>query len=88
MNLRLFFLLIFLSFKTVSFSKTLNKETTPPIISDNSVKIFWLDENGTFHINETYIKTLTEQQRAALGYITTFVGNDCDWDGDKKTDES
>lgn len=95
MNIRFIALLLFLSFNTASFSKPLFRHKVLPapeksdatILSDHDIKIFWL-ENGVFHLNENYIKTLTGQQRAALGYIATFVGNDCDWDGDKKTDES
>ena len=95
MNTHFLALLLFLSLNAASFSKTsfrhqvlpLHKKSYAPILSDQDVKIFWL-ENDTFHINESYLKTITRQQRAALGYITTFVGNDCDWDGDKKTDES
>ncbi|MEO6174010.1 MAG: hypothetical protein ABIP27_02560 [Flavobacterium circumlabens] len=95
MNTHFLALLLFLSLNAAAASKTsfrhqvlpLHKKSYAPILSDQDVKIFWL-ENDTFHINESYLKTITQQQRAALGYITTFVGNDCDWDGDKKTDES
>ncbi|WP_237732409.1 hypothetical protein [Flavobacterium sp. UGB4466] len=39
-------------------------------------------------LNEDYIKTLTDPQRAALGFITTSLDHECHWDGDKKADES
>ncbi|MFA7133043.1 MAG: hypothetical protein WC108_07065, partial [Bacteroidales bacterium] len=37
---------------------------------------------------EELCKTLTDQERAALGYVATFIGNECDWDGDTKEDRS
>ena len=96
MNLRLLFLLIFLSFSTPFFSQTLNNQKTTSIneghqskaTQNTYIKILWLDKNNTIQLNENYIKTLTNQQRAALGYIVTFIGNECYWDGDKKTDEN
>lgn len=96
MNLRLLFLLTFLIFSTPFFSQTLNNQKTTSInkghqskaTHDTYIKILWLDKNNTIQLNENYIKTLTNQQRAALGYVVTFIGNECDWDGDKKTDES
>lgn len=96
MNLRLLFLSTFLSFSTPFFSQTLNNQKTTSInkghqnkaAQDIYIKILWLDKNNTIQLNENYIKKLTNQQRAALGYIATFIGNECDWDGDKKADES
>jgi hypothetical protein len=96
MNLRLLFLLIFLCLSIPFFSQTLNNQKTTSINKENQseilentyIKILWLDKNNTVQLNENCIKTLTNQQRAALGYIVTFIGNECYWDGDKKNDES
>jgi hypothetical protein len=96
MNLRLLFLLIFLCLSIPFFSQTLNNQKTTSINKENQskilentyIKILWLDKNNTIQLNENCIKTLTNQQRAALGYIVTFIGNECYWDGDKKNDES
>lgn len=96
MNLRLLFLLIFLCLSIPFFSQTLNNQKTTSINKENQsemlentyIKILWLDKNNTIQLNENYIKTLTNQQRAALGYIVTFISNECYWDGDKKNDES
>ncbi|WP_417941388.1 hypothetical protein [Flavobacterium sp. RS13.1] len=96
MNLRLLFLLIFLCLSIPFFSQTLNNQKTTSINKENEseilentyIKILWLDKNNTVQLNENCIKTLTNQQRAALGYIVTFIGNECYWDGDKKNDES
>lgn len=96
MNLRFLFLLIFLSQSIPFFSQTLNNQETTSINNENQsntiqntyIKILWTDNNNTIQLNEDYIKTLTNQQRAALGYIVTFIGSECYWDGDKKNDES
>jgi len=32
-------------------------------------------------INDTLVRQLSDSERAAIGYIATFVGNECDWDG-------
>lgn len=85
MNIRIFFSAVILIFSNLLFSQAKNQNT---VTQDNFVKILWLDKTGKLQINEEYIKTITNQQRAALGYIATSVGNDCYWDGDKKTDES
>ena len=39
-------------------------------------------------INTSFCKTISEPEKAALGYVATFVGNDCNWDGDFKDDRS
>lgn len=30
-------------------------------------------------IDQTYFKTISDQQKAALGYVVTFIGNECQW---------
>lgn len=42
------------------------------------------DINAIF-LNENYIKTISEPEKAALAYVVTFIGNSCEWDG--KADE-
>lgn len=95
MNLRPFFFLFFLSFYSCTFSQKSpsNTEKQKQEIKTTAnqvdyVKILWLDKKGVLKLNEDYIKTLTDPQRAALGFTTTRVGNECHWDGDKKADES
>lgn len=39
-------------------------------------------------INISFCKTISEPEKAALGYVATFVGSDCNWDGDFKDDRS
>jgi len=93
MSSRFLFLLFFLSFYNAAFSQTsklqtVKKEAEAKTVQNNFVEILWLDKKGVLQINEDYIKTITNAQRAALGYITTNIGNDCYWDGEKKADES
>lgn len=93
MSSRFLFLLFFLSFYNAAFSQTsklqtVKKEAEAKTDQNNFVEILWLDKKGVLQINEDYIKTITNAQRAALGYITTNIGNDCYWDGKKKADES
>lgn len=94
MYIRLSFFLLFFGFSTLLFSQNpakkepIHKASANTINSDNYVKILWLDNKGTLQLNEDYIKTITDQQRAALGYIATDVGGECYWDGEKKADKS
>ncbi|MDA6070053.1 hypothetical protein NJT12_10530 [Flavobacterium sp. AC] len=95
MNIRLIALLFFLNFYPSVFSqtntiihKTVNQSSAENDNQDIYIKILWLDQNGSLQLNTNYIKTLTEPQRAALGYIATDVSNECYWDGEKKADES
>ena len=39
-------------------------------------------------LNDSYCKTLSDPERAIIGYIATFIGSDCNWDGEYKTDRS
>lgn len=95
MNIRLLTLLFLSIFSTSVFSQnnaisstTVNKSATENESQDIYIKILWLDNTGTLQFNTNYIKTLTDQQRAALGYIATDVSSECNWDGAKKADRS
>ena len=64
---------------------------------DKSIKFVWRadkydeqlkDTLNTIIINEDFCKTISEPERAALGYVATFVGSECNWDGEAKTDFS
>jgi hypothetical protein len=58
-------------------------------LQDKTVKFLWRDQfvsasNDTFssiYIDEEYCKKITNLEKAALGYVATFIGNECDWDG-------
>ncbi|WP_215224675.1 hypothetical protein [Echinicola shivajiensis] len=38
-------------------------------------------EVNTIVLNKDYKENITEAERAALGYIATFIGNECEWAG-------
>jgi len=61
------------------------------------VKFLWREEvyddelkatYSSIFINEDFCKTISEPERAALGYVATFIGNECWWDGEAKIDRS
>lgn len=39
-------------------------------------------------INQSFVKSITNQEKAALGYVASFIGNECDWDGKANEDRS
>lgn len=95
MSIRLFLFLFLFNFCPFVFSQTIatthtaiNNSSGSTATQDIYIKILWLDQNGILQLNTNYIKTLTDPQRAALGYIATDVSNECNWDGNKKADES
>lgn len=66
-------------------------------LTDKTVKFLWradkYDETykstfSSIFIDEEFCKTITDPERAALGYVATFIGNECDWDGEAKNDRS
>jgi len=81
---------------SIAVTKT-ESNAAPRLFADTTVQILWRDNvydnklKDTFNsivINETYCKTLPDPARAALGYVATFIGNDCWWDGETKDDRS
>lgn len=66
------------------------KKLNPLNLTDKNVKFLWRemqyveDLKGEFNVialDEAYIKTISEPEKAALAYIATFIGNECAWDG-------
>lgn len=66
-------------------------------LKDTTIKFLWRDKKydeelketvNAIFINEAYCKTITDPERAALGYVATFIGNECWWDGEYKEDRS
>ena len=64
---------------------------------DKTVKFLWRGDKydsadkrsyDMIFINEQYCDTITEWERAALGYVATFVGNECEWDGEYTRERS
>ncbi len=69
----------------VSFSTIHSKQLT-----DKGITILWREtlydealqtDINTIVLNTNYQKKITEPERAALGFIATFVGSECEWDG-------
>jgi len=69
----------------------------PVKLTDKSVKFLWREDRydeelkdtfNTIIINEELCKSLTEPERAALGFVVTFIGSECNWDGEAKDDFS
>lgn len=67
------------------------------LVEGKEVKFLWrtdlFDEelNETFNsivINEAFVNTITNQEKAALGLVATFIGNECSWDGGVNEDRS
>lgn len=61
------------------------------ILRDRTEKFLWREEKydeelkdtfNTIIINEKLCKTLTEPETAALGYVATYIGSECQWDGE------
>lgn len=66
-------------------------------LTDSTVKFLWCankydeelqDTVNSICINEDYCKTISDQEKAALGFVATFIGNECWWDGEAKDDRS
>ena len=66
-------------------------------LTDSTVKFLWCankydeelqDTVNSIFINEDYCKRITDSERAALGFVATFIGNECWWDGEAKDDRS
>ncbi len=69
----------------VSFKKISSTKPT-----DKNIKVLWretiYDESlktdvNTIVLNKDYQKSISKPERAALGYVATFIGNECEWDG-------
>lgn len=67
------------------------KKLNPLKLNDKNVKFLWREMQyieeleGEFNVialDEAYIKTISEPEKAALAYAATFIGNECAWDGD------
>jgi hypothetical protein len=51
-------------------------------LTDKSIKFLWRDSISSIVINESYCKTISDPEKAALGFVATFIGNECSWDGE------
>lgn len=84
--------------KTDTVSKDIENTTVNKFqLTDKTIKFLWRadkydealkDTFNSIFINEEYCKTITDPERAALGYVATFIGSDCWWDGAANEDRS
>lgn len=68
-----------------------NDEITAAVnLPEKDYKFLWiksqfneeiLDSIPSMKINQKYLKEMTEPEKAAVTYIATFIGNECEWDG-------
>ncbi len=75
-----------------------NADTTKTVtLTDKTIKFLWREDKfdetfkdtfSSIFIDEEFCKTITAPERAALGYVATFIGNECQWDGEYKNDRS
>jgi hypothetical protein len=84
--------------KVDSVNKTIEIPTVKTFtLTDTTVKFLWCankydeelqDTVNSIFINEDYCKSISDPERAALGFVATFIGNECWWDGETKDDRS
>ncbi|MEZ4778745.1 MAG: hypothetical protein R2786_05110 [Flavobacteriaceae bacterium] len=68
-----------------------------PLPISKNVNVVWREnlydetlktEVNTLVLNKEYLENISQQERAALGFVTTFIGNECEWDGKPNQDRS
>ena len=66
-------------------------------LPNTTIKFMWTDMKydstlnvsfSSIFLNVDYINTMTNQEKAAIGYVSTFIGNECWWDGEANDDRS
>lgn len=55
-------------------------QSTKNALKEENVPFLWRDSIGDLVINDSLCEKLSAPQKAALAYVATFVGSDCDWD--------
>jgi hypothetical protein len=67
------------------------------VLKDTTIKFLWRENKydttlkdtfSTIIVNEQYCKIIPEPVKAAVAFVATFIGNDCNWDGEGKEDRS
>ena len=66
-------------------------------LRDKKIKFLWRETHydsaletdiNSIMLNEDYIKNISEPEKAALAYVATFIGNECEWDGNPNESRS
>lgn len=76
-----------------SISANVKATTKKYILNDKKVKFLWLekkagDEYQSMILNQGYCDSISDPEKAALGFVATFIGNECWWDGDSNDERS
>lgn len=67
-----------------------SKRIKPLKLTDKKIKFLWKEtryveewktEINSIELNQEYIHTISEPEKAVLAYIATSIGNECEWDG-------
>lgn len=83
--------------KTHSESDASGDEFLTHTLTDTTIQFLWREMkydsslNDTFNsifINQDYLSSLTKPEKAAIGYVATFIGNECWWDGEANENRS
>lgn len=68
-----------------------NENIKSLILRDTTITFLWWEKEKSKEsndsvlsivVNEKYCSTISDAEKAALGYVATFIGNDCWWDGE------
>lgn len=83
------------SVSVLNDSANLTKESAEK--KEKTVRFLWRgvkydeelkQEVNTIFINEKFCKTITAPDKAVLGYVATFIGSECWWDGGNTEDQT
>lgn len=73
------------------------EEATKINSNSSEIKFLWWEERyieelegdyQTIILNDDFCQSISDQEKAALGFVATFVGNECQWDGKANADRS
>lgn len=84
--MQILYIILFIFFLSCGQTSTNNDlkestDTTSASLTVKKVKFLWRD-SASIVINQDFCRTITNPEKAALGYVATFIGNECWWDGD------
>lgn len=69
----------------------------PYKLQPQAVKFLWREDRpmdgydvtvSTIVLDDAYVASISDPEKAALGYVATFIGNECAWDGKAAPDRS
>lgn len=83
--------------KVQSKPDVITEESDGTQLADTTITFLWRDMKydsslydsfNSIFINQDYLNSMSNAEKAALGYVATFIGNECWWDGDANHDRS